>query len=51
MSEKSPYEQRIGLINRQEWPSASFEPAGACFQSVKLLRFGGLRCTIVVAGD
>ena len=51
MSEKSPYEQRIGLIKRQGWPSASLESAGVCFESVKLLRFGGLRGTIALAGD
>ena len=51
MSEKSPGEQQIGLIKREEQPSVTLDPARACFHAAKSLRFSGWVCTIAMAGD
>ena len=51
MSEKSPGEQRIGLIKRDEEPSGTLDPARACLHAAKSLRFSGWVCTIAMAGD
>ena len=49
MCEKSPGEQRIGLIKRDEQPSATLDPARACFHAAKSLCFSGWVCTIARA--
>ena len=51
MSEKSPGEQRIGLIKRDEQPSLTLAPARACFHAAKSLCFSGWVCTIAIAGE
>ena len=55
MSEKSPGEQRIGLLKRDEQPSVTLDPARACFHAAthaaKSLRLAGWVCIIAVAGD
>ena len=51
MSEKSPGEQRIGLIKRDEQPSVTLDPARACLHAAKSLRFSGWVCTIAMARD
>ena len=51
MSEKSPGEQRIGLIKREEQPSVTLDPARACFHAAKSLRCRGGVCTIAMAAD
>ena len=42
MSERSPGEQGIGLLKRDEQPSLTLDPARACFDAAKSLRFSGL---------
>ena len=49
VSGKSPWERRIGLIRRQECPTATFDLTDACFRAAKSLRVSGRRCTIVQA--